>query len=338
MKKPHTFLACALSIVLTANPALASSWAAYTNGAASIVARTVDWYHTDNAVALGCGRGVKVKADEGPDGVEYTSKYASIQIASFGRLVGEALNEKGLQGSILYLDDSRLPPAKDGRKDIDPYQFIAYAVSNFATVQEVVDSLSTLNFSPKANALKDANGNQIATKPENWPYHYALADAAGDRVIIEFVDGVMQMYHGKNEDAMSNEPPYDVHKTLELFQYQAGGTISTIDRRARAKQYLKDMYERKVVENDRALMAMRGLLASVFAGTEEINRAENEVCPTQWWALADQNARRYYLTRIESWCAEIYDFSMFDPAKAEVVALKAAASPYPSLKVRGAGK
>ena len=106
---------------------------------------------------------------------------------------------------------------------------------------------------------------------------------------------------------------------------------------ARAKLYLRDMYERKVVTNDRALMAMRGLLATVFAGTEEIDRAENEVYPTQWWALVDQHAGRYYFSRIESWGTEIYDFTMFDPSKAEVVELKAPASPYPPMKVEKNG-
>ena len=338
MKKLNAALACALLFTLAANPALACSWAAYANGPVAIVARTVDWYHSDEAVARGCGRGLKTKAADSPNGLEYTAKYASIQIDSFGGLISDALNEKGLQGSILYLDGSTLPPVRADRKDVDPYKFIAYAVSNFATVKEVVDNLETLNFLPKANALKDASGKVIATRPENWPFHYALADAGGDRVIIEFIDGKAKVYHGKDHDTMANEPEYLVHKTLEAFKYRAGGTISTIDRWGRARQYLKDMSERNVTDNDRALMAMRGLLASMWAGTDEIDRADNKVYPTQWGALADQKAGRYYFSRIESWCTEVYDFSMFDPSRPESVALKAQPCPYAPLKAGGAGK
>ena len=338
MKNLNTVLACALLFAMLANPALACSWAAYANGPVAIVARTVDWYYSDEAVARGCGRGLKIKASDSPNGLEYTAKYASIQISSFENLVSDAMNEKGLQGSILYLAGTTLPPVKADRKDVDPYKFVAYAVSNFATVREVVDNLEAINFTPKANVLKDASGKVIATKPENWPFHYALADATGDRAIIEFIDGKVMVYHGKDEDALSNEPEYRMHKTLDAFLYQPGSTISTLDRRARARLYMKDMYERNVTDNGRALMAMRGLLATMWAGTDQIDRAENEVYPTQWGALADQKAGRYYFSRLESWCAEIYDFSMFDPARPESVVLKAQPCPYAPLKDGGAEK
>ena len=338
MRKLNATLVSALLFTLVANPALACSWASYANGPVAIVARTVDWYHSDDAVLRGCGRGLKIKAADSPTGLEYAAKYASIQVNSFGELVSDAVNEKGLQGSILYLDGSTLPPVRPDRKDMDPYKFIAYAVSNFATVREVVDNLDALNFLPKANALKDAAGRTIATKPENWPFHYALADATGDRVIIEYVNGRALVYHGKDHDTLSNEPEYLVHKTLEAFSHRPGGTISTIDRWGRARQYMKDMHERKVTGNDHALMAMRGLLASVWAGIDEIDRAENEVYPTQWGALIDQKTGRYYFSRIESWCTEIYDFSMFDPAKPESVVLKAQPCPYAPMKDSGAGK
>ena len=92
MKKLNAALACALLFTLAANPALACSWAAYANGPVAIVARTVDWYHSDEAVARGCGRGLKTKAADSPNGLEYTAKYASIQIDSFGGLISDALN------------------------------------------------------------------------------------------------------------------------------------------------------------------------------------------------------------------------------------------------------
>lgn len=335
MKKFGLVYVWALLFTMTANPVLACSWAVYTNGEASIVARTVDWYHTDNAAFYGHGRNMKVKAADSPNGLEYVSKYASIQVHSFGVTVGDAVNEKGLHGAMLYLDGSLLPPAKKGRKDVDPYFFIPYVVSNFATVREVIASLEKINFLPKPNLLKDSSGKQLATRPENLPFHYAVADLTGDRAVIEFVDGKLMVYHGRDNDILSNEPEYKVYKTLEEFGYTPGGTISTIDRGMRAKLYLKDMYERNVTTNDRALMAMRGLLATVFAGTEEIDRVENEVYPTQWWTLVDQNAGRYYVNRIESWNTEVYDFTLFDPSKPQAVELKPLPSPYPDMKTEG---
>lgn len=328
-------VAAAAMLILAGATAQACSWAAYVNGQAAVAGRTMDWYYTDQAVIKGHGQGVVVKAADTANALEYTAKYASIQIHSFeAGVIADAINEKGLQGSLLYLDRSTLPAPQEGRKDINPYEFLSYAVSNFATVNEVVDSLGTLNFLPAANVLSGPDGKKLANKPENWPFHFAFADTSGDKAIIEFVDGKMEVYHDKTEDALSNEPFYIVHRTLEAFGYQPNGSISTIDRRARAKLYLNDMHERKVNTSERALMAMRGLLASVFAGTEEIDRtSNNEVYPTQWWTLIDMKAKKYYFTRIESWCAEIYDFSMFAPDQPTVSTLKAAECPYPAIEL-----
>lgn len=322
------FFAAALCFMLTGGPAQACSWAAFANGNAAVVARTMDWYCADNASVYGHGRNMTVKAADTPNALEYTSKYASLQFHSFGDLVIEAMNEKGLQGSILFLEGSELPLPRAGRKDVNPNQFISYVVSNFATVQEAVDNLDRINFSPAHMNIPGPGGKPLNYKIEKWPGHFALADATGDKAVIEFIGGKVTVYHGRQYDAMTNEPPYQIHLFLDSMGYQPNGSITPQDRRSRAKNYLRDMYERKVETPQRALLAMRGLLASVHAGTEEIDRVENEVYPTIWSVLADQKGMKYYLSRYDSWCWEIYDFSLFNPEKPEAAALKTAKSPY----------
>lgn len=323
------FLVAALSLVLIAGPACACTWAAFANGRAAVVARTLDWYRPDGATVKGHGRNVELKAADTPNALTCKAKYASIQIHSFASgIVSEAMNEKGLQGGILFLDGSELPAPQPGRQDVSPNHFIAYAVSNFATVQEVVDDLARINLIPDHMGIPGPDGANIGYAPEKWPGHFALADATGDKVVIESLEGKLRVYHGPEYDVLTNEPPYEIHRVLIAGGYQPSGGIFPVDRLIRAKRYLRDMYERGVDTPSRALLAMRGLLASVSAGTEEIDRVENEVYPTLWWALADLRAGAYYLTRIDSWCAEIYDFSMFDPQAAEVVGLKPAACPY----------
>ncbi len=335
--KVNSFLAFALIFLLMGgNGAYACSWAAFANGEVAIVARTMDWYYDDHAVVKGHGRNVRVKAAEGPDGLEYAAKYASIQIHSFDiGLVIEAMNEKGLQGAILFLDNSEMPAPRPGRKDISPNNFIAYAVSSFSTVQEVVENLDKINMIADSINIPGPGGHGIGYSPKHWPGHFALADASGDKVVIELLKGEVVVHHGKEHDAITNEPPYDIHLALDAIKYQPNGTISTVDRRARAKQYLQSMYARGVATSARALVAMRGLLASVHAGSELTDPMTGEVYPTIWAALADQKSGRYYLSRYASWCAEQYDFSLFDPAKPEVAPLKAAPSPYENIHMEG---
>lgn len=328
-------VAIALFLAFSGGRGLACSWAAFANGRAHVVARTMDWYVTDDAVVKGHGRNVAARAAGTPNAAEYRAKYASLQFHSFeSGLVIEAMNEKGLQGSILFLEDSRLPEPKPDRKDVDPSEFISYAVSNFATVQEIIDDLDRINFIPAVMDIPGAGGEKLDYQPDRWPGHFAFADASGDKVIIEFIRHEVRYYHGPENDAMTNEPPYETHLAVDSLGVTPGGGIGTVERRARARNYMRDMRERGVDTQARALMAMRGLLASVTAGTEEIDRTEDEVYPTIWGVLADQNARRYYLSRYDTWCGEIYDFSMFDYTEPVVTALTAKDCPYEPLSTK----
>ncbi|MDL2266553.1 linear amide C-N hydrolase [Desulfovibrio sp. OttesenSCG-928-G15] len=333
-KPTKLFSALILSLIMTlcCNPVFACSWAFFKlplpkapgekTGwtTAAIVARTMDWGYMDEAVIKGVKAGAVLRTaeDELDNPLTYTAKYASIQIFSFGKnMVSDALNEMGLQGSLLYLEGSKLPDYREGAHGVDPFLFIAYAVSVFDSVDEVVQCVreGRLNFLHVANAMKE--GSQPSA---HLPFHFAFSDVTGGRAIIEFIDGKAKIYNDLEDSALTNEPVYSVHKALEKSDYQPNGSISTIDRRARAKRYLKEMYASGLVtDTPGALMAMRGLVASVFAGLEEIDRSETEtesekmrdfVYPTQWWTLTDLQSGTYYLTRLDSWCAEVYTFAM----------------------------
>lgn len=335
-KIANTFPGVVLALILSAGPAAACSWAAFATGNCAVVARTVDWYSNDSAKPKGVGRGVAQKTSDTANGREYTTKYASIQLECFGFMGGEGMNEKGLQGSMLFLEGSALPPAQPGRTDLNPFALIPYALGNFASVKELVDSLDGFNFTPTKMNLPAPEGGVIQHPPENFPGHFAFADATGDRAIIEFVDGKVVVYHGKEYDAMTNEPDMTIQLAFEYFGYQPNGTVTTIDRRMRARHYLRDMHERGVDSTPRALLAMRGLLASVWAGTEEIDRtSNNEVYPTIWGVLADQVNKRYYLNRVYTMCTEVYDFTMFDASRPEVVALPMPGCRYPDIEIKG---
>lgn len=315
--------------LLPAGAALACTWAVYSGGTSSVVARTMDWYSDDGAVVEGHGRNVAVKAADTPNALEYKSKYASIQIrGGVSGLVSEAMNEKGLQCSLLFLDGSQLPVPSPQRRDVGIANFVSYIVSNFATVNEALAALPSINVYPAAfHSIQGSNGPRLDYETQNTPLHFAVADTGGDRAVIEFIDGAVKVYHGSQYDAMTNEPHYDVHLYLDSAGYQPNGTNLPVDRRARARMYLADMRARKVDGSPRTLLAMRGLLATVNAGTEQVDPVENEVYPTMWSVLADQENRAYYLSRYNTWNTEYYDFSMFPFEQAKVVKLKTTAKP-----------
>lgn len=321
------------------SPAIAGActWASYCEGAAAFIARTMDWYTDDGVVMKGHGRNIAVKAADTPNALEYKAKYASMQTHSFNEVfVVEGMNEKGLQCSILYLEGSELPDPSPAKKDVSVVHFLGYVIANFATVEEVLADLPNINLTPPAvKGLPGPGGAELEFDPKKAPLHFALADANGGRAIIELVDAKIKVYHGKEHNALSNEPKYEVQTYLDSAGYQPNGTNLPVDRRGRARQLLADMAERKVDEPQRALLAMRGLIASVYAGTEQIDHIENEVYPTIWSVLADQKKRAYYLERYNTWNTEYYTFSQFAVEKPEVVTLKPAVPPAITLKFSG---
>ncbi len=79
--------------------------------------------------------------------------------------------------SLMWLDDTRYPPADD-RPAIGILEWIQYNLDRHATVAEVL-----------------ANGE--AVRPTSKiPIHYLFADATGDVVAVEFLDGKLVAHRG----------------------------------------------------------------------------------------------------------------------------------------------
>jgi len=305
------------------NTAFACTWAAYNNGKAAVVVRTMDWYYDDNMTAQGNGRGINMIAADTPNALTYTTKYASLQMDSFGGLTFDAVNEKGLHASILFLEGAVLPAPVAGLKDVDAVNLLNFIVSNHETVQEAVDAVKNVNIVFGGGFVPiGADGEPLPIPAGVTPFHFAMADVTGDKAVIEFWEGEMKIYHGKEYDAMSNEPNYEIHLALDALGYRSYGGIATVDRRGRAREYMQDMYARDVIESERGLLAMRGLLASVWAGTEQMDPVDKRAYPTIWGALIDQSTLTYYVSRYNTMSMEKYDFTMFDPGKPEIVALR----------------
>lgn len=303
--------------------AFACSWAEYSDGTYSAVARTMDWYD-DRLEIFGYGRGLTLKTSDTQGGVEYTTKYASIEFYSLDAAVADVMNEKGLTGSALLLEESYYPDPVSGKIDVSPINILTYFVSSFATVQEIVDIIYDINILPVLiPEISDSGLIQAVSDPHVVPLHYAFSDKTGDNLIIEILGGEVKIYHGKDHNVLTNDPNYEMMRYLtDVMYYKAHNTIETWDRFAASKQYLADMESREVAGQNNILLAMRGLLAQMNDGTDETDKTyNNEVYPTVWGVVADQTSCTYYVSYYNKWHTEIYDFQSFDVNKAEIVPL-----------------
>jgi penicillin V acylase-like amidase (Ntn superfamily) len=165
---------------------------------------------------------------------------------------------------------------------------VDYVLDNFASVAEALDALGKVQIVPDKAAGRE------------WPLHLAIADAAGDSAVVEFVAGRTVVHHGKQVQVMTNEPPLDV-QLANLKRYKAfggaealPGDINPEARFVRASTYLKLPKPSTDLE---ALSGVYGVMknVSVPAGAEDTTAGNHEdKWPTLWTTLADLTTGTYY--------------------------------------------
>jgi choloylglycine hydrolase len=140
------------------------------------------------------------------NGLRWTATYAAAGANGVGLPdIVDGLNEKGLGGGIFYF------PGFAGYQEIDsenmsqalaPWQLLTWALTSFATVDEVKAALPDVKVG--AATLEALGGVP--------PMHYFLADTTGKSIVIEYVDGDLNVYDDQI-GVVTNSPGFDWHMT-----------------------------------------------------------------------------------------------------------------------------
>lgn len=195
------------SALLAAVPAEAcTSFVLPTAGGSRIYARTMEFAVDMKSQMTGIPRGFRVTATAPDDGgaMTWTGKYAAVGMNAFGLpALLDGVNEKGLAGGVLYFPGfAQYAPwqAAAREKSLAPWEVLTWALTNFATVDEV-----------KA-ALKDVVVAGVTQKDMGMvpDLHYTLHDASGASIVIEPVDGRLKVYDNPL-GVMTNAPSFDWH-------------------------------------------------------------------------------------------------------------------------------
>lgn len=142
----------------------------------------------------------------GETGMAWRGKYAAIGMNAFGLpVLLDGMNEKGLAGGILYFPGTAgYAPWDASRRaqTLAPWEFLTWALTNFASVAEVKAALKDVR-------VADVKQAQMGFAP---PVHYTLHDASGASLVIEPVDGQLKVYDNPL-GVMTNSPSLDWHLT-----------------------------------------------------------------------------------------------------------------------------
>lgn len=122
----------------------------------------------------------------------------------------DGMNEKGLSFEYLYLpgftEYQAIPFGRD-KSAIPYYYFGDWVLGNFQSVAEVKEALKEVYIFEQTIP---AMGEKI------FPLHAAIHDASGQAIVVEFVNGEMQV--SELQGVLTNSPTYNWH-LLQLPEY-----------------------------------------------------------------------------------------------------------------------
>ncbi len=166
-----------------------------------ITSRTNDWMEATNPQLGGIVAGEE-RYIQGPHmGMKYTAKYDAVAVMPYGLdLVHDGVNSEGLQINTLYyrpmtMDDASKP------SQISQLTFSGYVLTNYASVDEVVKALPTLDYGYV----------KLDGMPADIVLHWSITDKSGDRAVIEMDPDGVKVYRGVEAAVMTNDPSMQEH-------------------------------------------------------------------------------------------------------------------------------
>ncbi len=310
MKKALFSLALLSAIVL--NLPLAESCTRFTYEGANgfvLTARNWDWDRGNNhdlwvlpAGLKRSGQAGRTAADplHGPNDLQWVSKYGSA-VVTCGGGIGDGMNEKGLSGSFTLDSFAEYAKPLPGRKDVNLIFALQYVLDNFATVDEAIKGLNSVNVTAMPIKLPNGSGFNLML---------TLTDASGDNAVFQWEKGTMKIYHGKQYNVTANEPSVPTLNyggMLAVRDYYRGinihtkgtpvslpGTYSSEDRIARVGYYLDRAPKASEIDEAREWTFRIARSVATAMPFAEPNVA-HVYDITGWATVADLKTKRFYI-------------------------------------------
>lgn len=287
-----TLILTSLVSLLLQNDAFACSRIVENNlGKDILVGRSMDWFEPMQTKLWILPRGMERSGEAGEKSLKWTSQYGSIATTIYDGATADGMNEKGLTASMLYLTESNFGKRAPNEPGISLSLWAQYFLDNYELVNEALEGIKKQPFQPLM-----ASVGVSSQKPAT--VHLALTDKTGDTAVIEYIDGKMQIHHGKEYTVMTNSPPYNEQlENLNKYKGFGGqsplpGTTEAADRFVRAAFYLEHLPKPK--DTREAVAGVLSVMRNVSQpfGVADPNRPN--ISATQWRTVADLTDGTFY--------------------------------------------
>lgn len=255
-------------------------------------ARTMDWKEDPQTNLYIFPRGLERKGAESANTVEWISKYGSVVAAGYDIGICDGMNEKGLVANLLFLPESVYETEKDQRRVMGLSIWTQYVLDNFASVEEAVEELSKDSFRIDAPDLPNGVKSRL---------HLAISDATGNSAIIEYLDGHVSIYEGKQYQVLTNSPAYNLQLAVNDYWKQVGGlnmlpgTNKSSDRFARASFYINAVT--RTSDPNIAIPTVFSVIRNVSVPYGISTPDSPHISSTRWRTVCDQKDLVYYFEK-----------------------------------------
>ena len=254
--------------------------------------RTMDWKEDPQTNLYIFPRGVERKGAESATTIQWTSKYGSVVAAGYDIGICDGMNEKGLVANLLFLPESVYETEDDVRPIMGLSIWTQYVLDNFATVEEAVNELKNDRFRIDAPDLPNGVKSRL---------HLAVSDSTGNSAIIEYLDGHVSIYEGKQYQVLTNSPAYNLQLAINDYWKQVGGlnmlpgTNRSSDRFTRASFYINAVAQ--TADPDVAVPTVFSVIRNVSVPFGISTPDSPHISSTRWRTVCDQKDLVYYFEK-----------------------------------------
>lgn len=262
-----------------------------------MVGRTLDWRTPipTNLYVYPSGM-AKESMNKGPR-FTWTSKYGSVLAVGYDGGVTEGMNECGLAVNGLFCKVSkyREAPAGSDMPVMSLAVIVSYFLDNFATVEEVAQWLAANEFGIAGQTF---DGGTVSL------LHWGFTDRTGDTLIMEFDNGKMNVYRGKQYQMLTNDPLFPQMLAINEYWKTVGGmnllpgTVRSSDRFVRGDYFIHHVPTK--VDADQALYELLTVIDNVSVPFGYEIEGQPELSSSQWRSVSDLNRGRYYFKFADS--------------------------------------
>ena len=258
----------------------------------TVTGRTMDWKEDPQTNLYIFPRGLHRKGAESVATIDWTSKYGSVVAAGYDIGICDGMNEKGLVANLLFLPESVYETDNDKRPVMGLSIWTQYILDNFATVDEAVEELSNDTFKIDAPDLPNGVKSRL---------HMAISDPSGNSAIIEYLDGHVSIYKGKEYQILTNSPAYNLQLAVNDYWKQVGGlnmlpgTNKSSDRFARASFYVNAVAQN--ADPSIAVPTVFSVIRNVSVPYGISTPDSPHISSTRWRSVCDQKDLVYYFEK-----------------------------------------